>query len=114
MAAELKLVQPHLRVTLVHSRDKLLSSEQLPDEVKDRSLELLREAGVEVLMSHRLDRTEETKDDGGNKCFRVHFTNGRTMLADQVAMAVSKSVPSTAFLPGTALDEEGYVRIQAR
>lgn len=114
MAAELKLVQPHVKVTLVHSRDKLLSSEPLPDEVKVRSLELLREADVDVLMSHRLDRTEEVKDDHGNRCFRLHFTNGHTMLADQVSMAISKSVPSTTFLPRDALDEEGYVKIQAR
>ncbi|KAL2156897.1 hypothetical protein VTH06DRAFT_2562 [Thermothelomyces fergusii] len=113
MAAELKLVQPRLNVTLVHSRDKLLSSEALPDEVKDRSLELLREAGVAVLMSHRLDRTEEAQDDGGNSCLRVHFTNGHSMLADQVSLAVSRSVPTTAYLPKNVLDEQGYVKVQA-
>jgi thioredoxin reductase len=113
MAAELKLVQPHLTVTLVHSRDKLLSSEPLPEEVKDRSLELLREAEVDVLMSTRLDRTEETTDASGAKCLRVHFTNGHTMLADQVSLAVSRSIPSTTFLPADVLDEEGYVKIQA-
>ena len=114
MAAELKLVHPNLTVTLVHSRDKLLSSEPLPDEVKDRSLELLREANVDVLMSHRLDRTEETTDDAGAKCLRVHFTNGHTMLADHVSVAVSKPIPSTSFLPPSVLDEEGYVKIQAK
>ena len=114
MAAELKLVHPNLTVTLVHSRDKLLSSEPLPDEVKDRSLELLREANVDVLMSHRLDRTEETTDDAGTKCLRVHFTNGHTMLADHVSVAVSKPIPSTSFLPASVLDEEGYVKIQAK
>ncbi|KAK4241189.1 apoptosis-inducing factor 2 [Achaetomium macrosporum] len=113
MAAELKLVQPHIKVTLVHSRDKLLSSEPLPDEVKDVSLELVREAGVDVLTSHRLDRTEETTDEHGNKCLRLHFTNGHTMLADQVSLAVSRPTPSTSFLPSSVLDEEGYVKIQA-
>ncbi|KAL2151477.1 hypothetical protein VTH82DRAFT_6575 [Thermothelomyces myriococcoides] len=114
MAAELKLVHPHLKVTLVHSRDKLLSSEALPDEVKDRSLELLRDAGVDVLMSHRLDRTEEVKDDSsGSGCLRVHFTNGRSMLADQVSIAVSRSVPTTTYLPSDVLDEQGYVKVQA-
>ncbi|KAK4152208.1 apoptosis-inducing factor 2 [Chaetomidium leptoderma] len=113
MAAELKLVHPQLKVTLVHSRDKLLSSESLPDEVKDRSLELLREAQVDVLMSHRLDRTDEVKDDSGNKCLKVHFTNGHTLLADQVSMAVSRSIPSTTYLPSSVVDEEGYVKIQA-
>ncbi|KAK4186299.1 apoptosis-inducing factor 2 [Podospora australis] len=113
MAAELKLVHPELKVTLAHSREKLLSSEPLPDDVKDRSLELLREANVEVLMSHRLSSTEETKDDRGNKCYRVTFTNGHSFLADQVAMAISRSVPATTFLsPNGVLDEEGYVKIQ--
>jgi hypothetical protein len=67
-----------------------------------------------VLMSHRLDRTEEVKDDSGKSCLRVHFTNGHTMLADQVSMAVSRSIPSTTYLPDNVLDEEGYVKIQAR
>ena len=114
MAAELKLIHPHLNVTLAHSRDKLLSSESLPDDVKDRSLELLREAEVDVLMSHRLDRTVEIKDDQGKTCFRVHFTNGHSMLADQVVMAVSKPVPTTTYLPSSALNEEGYVEIRAK
>ena len=112
MAAELKLVHPHLKVTLVHSRDKLLSAEPLPDELKDVSLDLLKEAQVDVLMSHRLDRTEEVKDERGVVCTKVHFTNGHTLLADQVIMAVSRSIPSTNFLPQSALDAEGYVKIQ--
>ncbi|KAK1753394.1 apoptosis-inducing factor 2 [Echria macrotheca] len=113
MAAELKLVHPHLKVTLVHSRDKLLSSEPLPDDVKDRSLELLREAGVDVLLSHRVDRTDETVDEYGQSCQRMHFTNGHNLVADHVIMAISQSVPSTSFLPGAVLDDEGYVRIEA-
>ncbi|KAK3321997.1 pyridine nucleotide-disulfide oxidoreductase-like protein [Apodospora peruviana] len=113
MAAELKLVEPSLKVTLVHSRDRLLSAEPLPDELKDKSLELLLEANVDTLLCHRLDSTEEITDDSGNKCFRIRFTNGHTMMADYVIMAVSRSVPSTSFLPKDALDAEGYVRIQS-
>ncbi|KAK3384829.1 pyridine nucleotide-disulfide oxidoreductase-like protein [Podospora didyma] len=114
MAAELKLVRPELKVTLVHSRDKLLSAEPLPDSVKDESLKLVREANVDVLLSHRLDRAEEITDDvTGADCLRLHFTNGHLMLADQVSLAVSKSVPSTRFLPQNVLDEEGYVKVQA-
>ncbi|KAH6847095.1 pyridine nucleotide-disulfide oxidoreductase-like protein [Chaetomium sp. MPI-CAGE-AT-0009] len=112
MAAELKVMQPQLNVTLVHSRDKLLSSEPLPEEVGERALEILKEANVTVLMSHRLDRTEEIKDDSGKDCLRVHFTNDHTMLADQVSIAVSRSTPSTTYLPDSILDEEGYVKIQ--
>lgn len=113
MAAELKLVCPDLKVTLIHSRDKLLSAEPLPDEVKDRSLELVHEAGVEVLMSHRVDKTEEFIDNG-HKAYKVYFTNGHTLVADSVIMAISRSVPSTTFLPREVLNEEGYVKIQPR
>jgi thioredoxin reductase len=107
------MVHPHLTVTLAHSRDTLLSSEPLPDELKQRTLELLREAGVEVLMSHRLDRTEDVKDDAGNLCTKVHFANGHTMVVNHVLMAISRLVPSTRFLPPEALDENGYVKIRS-
>lgn len=113
MAAELKLVCPDLKVTLIHSRDKLLSAEPLPDEVKDRSLELVHEAGVDVLMSHRVDKTEEFVDNG-HKAYKVYFTNGHTLVADSVIMAISRSVPSTTFLPREVLNEQGYVKIQPR
>lgn len=115
MAAELKHTHPHLPVTLVLSREKLLSSEPLPDEVKDTALTLLRETGVDVRMGHRLERTEEVVVDGddGGKCLRVWLTNGESLLAGKVAVAVSRSRPSTGFLPGRVLDEEGLVRVKA-
>lgn len=114
MAAELKLVHPNLKITLVHSRDQLLSSEPLPKELKSRTLELVHAAGVDTLLSHRLDATDEAAvDDLGNPCVRLCFTNGHTLLADHVVMAISRSIPSTSFLPKTVLDDQGYVRIQA-
>ncbi|KFA61742.1 hypothetical protein S40285_04184 [Stachybotrys chlorohalonatus IBT 40285] len=111
MAAELKMVQPHVKVTLVHSRDKLLSSEGLDDECKDKALDLLREAGVEVLMNHRLANTVKLDDANGRPKCELEFTNGHKMIANEVAMAVSKSVPTTSYLPSSALDDEGYVKI---
>ncbi|KAH7311721.1 putative pyridine nucleotide-disulfide oxidoreductase AMID-like protein [Stachybotrys elegans] len=111
MAAELKLVKPHVKVTLVHSRDKLLSSEDLSDECKDRALDLLRESGVEVLMGHRLAETKELDTVSGRKRYEVEFTNGHKILANEVIMAISKSVPTTSYLPTSALDAEGYVKI---
>ena len=111
MAAELKLVLPQCKVTLVQSRDKLLSAEPLPDETKDRTLELLREANVEVLLSHRLDTKEEVEAEDGSKCYKLTFTNGHSVLASEVIMAISNSIPSTTFLPKEALNEEGLVKI---
>ncbi|WXC47458.1 hypothetical protein QX201_007176 [Fusarium graminearum] len=112
MAAELKMVKPHLNVTLVHSRDKLLSSEGLPDETKDVALELLREAGVEVLMNHRLASKNKLETTDGSEKYDVEFTNGHKMSASVVIMAISRSVPTTTYLPTSALDEEGFVKIK--
>lgn len=109
MAAELKTVRPEVRVTLVHSRDKLLSSELLPDECKDKALELVRDAGVEALLGKRLQHTEEVTRDSGRKVTEVTFTDGHKMDASVVIMAVSRSVPSTEFLPKEALEEDGLI-----
>lgn len=110
MAAELKLVKPDVKVTLVHSREKLLSSERLPDETKDRALELLKEAGVEVLLGHRLASSKEIVVDGAPR-HEVVFTNGTVVVASQVVMAMSNIQPTTSYLPRTAVNDEGYVKI---
>lgn len=109
MAAELKMVKPHVKVTLVHSRERLLSSEGLPDDVKDIALELLRESGVEVLMSTRVATSTKVGDR-----YEVEFTNGSKMTASEVVMAISKSVPTSGYLPKTAVDEEGFIKINAK
>lgn len=114
MAAELKLVKPDTQVTLVHSREKLLSSEDLSDECKDKALELLKEAGVEVLMEHRLAASRKIETTDGSTQFEVEFTNGKKISASQVVMAVSRSEPTTSYLPQSALNEEGYVKIQPK
>ncbi|KAK8108487.1 hypothetical protein PG984_014288 [Apiospora sp. TS-2023a] len=106
MAAELKMVAPDVQVTLAHSRDKLLSAEPLPDDVKDRALELVREAGVETLMGHRLLSSLPLKPEGGDSGYEVEFTNGHKMTASVVIEAISRSVPSTDYLPAAALADD--------
>lgn len=111
MAAELKLVKPHLKVTLVHSRDKLMSSEPLPDECKDKALEMVKEAGVQVLMNHRLVSSNKVVSPDGSSKYEVEFTNGHRMAASQVIMAISKSISTASYLPSSATDPEGLVKI---
>ncbi|OLN95354.1 Apoptosis-inducing factor-like protein A [Colletotrichum chlorophyti] len=113
MAAELKLVEPNTKVTLVHSRDKLLSSEGLSDECKDKALELVKEAGVDVLLNHRLKETRklDTPAEGGRARYEIEFANGDKLLASEVVMAISRSVPSTDYFPAAAKDDEGYVKV---
>ncbi|KAH8735297.1 hypothetical protein BGZ61DRAFT_490937 [Ilyonectria robusta] len=112
MAAELKMVKPHLQVTLVHSRDKLLSNENLPDETRDVALKVLKEGGVEALMSHRLASTKQVETTDGSVKHEVEFTNGHKIFASEVVMAVSKSTRTTNYLPESSVDEEGYVKIK--
>ncbi|KAI5867900.1 FAD/NAD(P)-binding domain-containing protein [Durotheca rogersii] len=120
MAAELKYVQPHVKVTLAHSRDKLLSAEPLPDSVKDCALELTQQGGVEVLLNHRLLRTTpipSEKKDGATEeeaaaAYEVEFENGHRLKVTHVIMAVSRSVPTSGYLPPAALADDGYVLVR--
>ena len=109
----MKLLHPDIKVTLVHSHDKLLSSEPLPEECKDTALRLVKDAGVTILLNHRVHKATEAIADDGSKCQLLHFTNGHTMMSSTVVMAVSRSVPSTEYLPHAALDIDGYVRIRS-
>ncbi|KAL2429475.1 Oxidoreductase OXR1 [Exophiala dermatitidis] len=110
MAAELKMVMPDLKVTLVHSRDKLCSAEPLPDDFKDRCLTTLQEAGVETIMGDRVVETENVAEDGSTVT-SIKLGSGRTIRASKVIYAISRSYPTSQYLPATALDEQGYVKI---
>ncbi|KAI1410576.1 FAD/NAD(P)-binding domain-containing protein [Hypoxylon sp. FL1857] len=112
MAAELKEVQPHVKVTLAHSRDKLLSAEPLPDNVKECARDLTVDAGVEVLLNHRLKSQTPVKNEDGTEVIEVEFENGHKMTASQVIMAISRCEPSTTYLPSDALSEDRYVNIR--
>jgi NADH dehydrogenase FAD-containing subunit len=111
MAAELKVVEPQQNVTLIHSREKLLSSEPLPDDFKDRTLLLLKEASVEVLMDHRVTKVTLVETSDGSPLFRLSLGDESELMTSHVIWALSKGVPSTSYLPDFALDPEGYVKI---
>ncbi|KAI1273618.1 hypothetical protein F5Y07DRAFT_376139 [Xylaria sp. FL0933] len=112
MAAELKYTKPSVQITLAHSRDKLLSAEPLPDMVKDCALELAEQAGVEVLLNHRLASSIPTKDADGSVLYEVEFTNGHKMTVSEIITAISNSIPSSSYLPQQALDSDGYVNVR--
>jgi NADH dehydrogenase FAD-containing subunit len=111
MAAEAKLCHPHTKVTLVHSRDKLLSSEPLPDETKDMALQALQDAGVEVLLSERVTGTTASIGPDGQALKTFTLQDGKHLVASQVISAISQSIPNTSYLPKSALDDEGLVKI---
>ncbi|GAM33584.1 hypothetical protein TCE0_011r00590 [Talaromyces pinophilus] len=112
IAAELKMLHPHLKVTLVHSRQRILSSEDLSDEFKDLALNLVHEAGVETILGARVKETIENSDSNSTT-YEVVLSDGRRVQASFVINAISKFHPTATYLPPTAVDEEGYVKIES-
>jgi len=111
MAAELKLISPHILVTLIHSREQLLSSEPLPAEFKDRALQCLLEAGVDVKTGSRVIDLEERKSSNGSTTYTLILADGSQVKCSHVVRAVSNGSPSNSYLPSLLLDSEGYVQL---
>jgi thioredoxin reductase len=111
MASEIKTIEPWQKVTLVHSRDKLLSAEPLPDDFKERSLDILKETGVEVVLGQRVIDTTAIQSDGEPTSWKLTLSSGQQITAGHVITAISRSTPTSGYLPSAALDEDGYVKI---
>jgi NADH dehydrogenase FAD-containing subunit len=112
MAAELKLVQPQRRVTLIHSRTRLLSSEPLPEDLADRALFLLHDAGVKTVMGRRVTLVADAVSPGSP--VEITLDNGERLKASFVINAISKFTPTSSYLPPAALEKEGYVKIRPK
>ncbi|RDW78292.1 FAD protein [Coleophoma crateriformis] len=112
MASELKLCQPKQTVTLIHSRERLLSSEPLPDEFKDRSLIALEESGVKVILGLRVTDSEPVETADGSPLLKLTLSNGSQINAGHVIKAISKSVPTSTYLDESLLDTDGYVKVE--
>ncbi|KAF2686322.1 apoptosis inducing factor [Lentithecium fluviatile CBS 122367] len=103
-AGEIKNYYPGIKVTLIHSRDQVLSSEPLPSEVKDRVGKMLVEEGVEVILGNRASVTEQA-----NEQFKVELVNGTLLTADFVIDSTKKGEPTTGTLPRECLNEDGEI-----
>ncbi|KAL1627092.1 hypothetical protein SLS54_002631 [Diplodia seriata] len=77
---------------------------------EDRALAVLREAGVETILGRRV---LDTVPVDGASHVKLSLSDGSTLIAGQVVNAISKSVPTSSFLPKDILDDEGYVKVQA-
>jgi NADPH-dependent 2,4-dienoyl-CoA reductase/sulfur reductase-like enzyme len=113
MAAELKYVQPNQKVTLIHSRDRLLSSEPLPAECSDLTIEALKAMDVALILGQRVLGTTEVTNEVGKKVHRVTLQNGSELLAGRVIYAISRSIATSSYLPAAALDSAGEVKIKS-
>jgi thioredoxin reductase len=113
MASEIKVIEPWQKVTLVHSRDKLLSAEPLPDDFKERSLDILKETGVEVIMGQRVIETTAVQSVNGSTSWNLTLSSGPQIKAGHVITAISRSTPTSGYLPSAVLNKDGYVKIDA-
>lgn len=113
MAAELKYVQPNQKVTLIHSRDMLLSSEPLPAECSDLTIGALKGMNVELILGKRVLQTSEITNEDGRTVQKVTLRDGSELLAGRVIYAISRSVATSSYLPKTALDSAGEVKIDS-
>lgn len=111
MAAEIKELDPRQKVTLVHSRDRLLSAEPLPDDFKSRVCEVLREAGVEVILGQRVIDHKAVEASDERRTWHLTLADGTQLNAGHIMSAISKCVPTSTYLPQSALDQEGYIKI---
>ncbi|KAJ5767066.1 uncharacterized protein N7511_004682 [Penicillium nucicola] len=110
IAAELKMLRPQSTVTLIHSRQALLSSEPLPEEFSAKALELLKESNVELILGTRVQETIPANGPTPPK-YKLRLSNGEEIHADHVINAVSKFTPTSSYLPKEACNSEGYIRI---
>ena len=111
MASETKMTWPKLDVKLIHSRQKLLSSEDLPDDFKDHTLAVLEETGVKVITGCRVIDTSTTKTDSTVPSFELTLSDGTKIPAGHVINARSTMIPSTTYFSPDYLDKDGYVKI---
>lgn len=105
MSAELKSHFPQSNVTLVHSRNTLLSAEPLPDEYKEIALKLVKESGVEVILGQRVQ--SESKSGSG---IELSLSGGDTISCDKVIYTAVQQGASSDFVPKDIVDGKGCIR----
>ncbi|KAJ5505372.1 hypothetical protein N7453_004329 [Penicillium expansum] len=87
-AGKIQTHHPGTPVTLIHSRDQLLSNEPLPEEFKLRTLQLLRQQGVNVILNRRAE-IEELPDE----TYYIKFNDGNRLHTAMVIMATPLPPP---------------------
>lgn len=114
MAAELKIHDPQQKVTLIHSRNRLLSSEPLPDDFADRAHTILRELGVEVILGQRVVDTTAVDTTEKRRAWRLTLGDGQQLITGHVLSAISRCIPTSTYLSSGALDSEGYIKVHPK
>jgi len=106
-SGEIKNYYPGIGVTLIHSRDQVLSSEPLPSDVKNKVKDILVEEGVEVILGNRAKTREQS--NGG---LEIELADGRILTADFVIDSTVKGSPTTHVLPSSCLNTDKEIIVK--
>jgi hypothetical protein len=83
----------------------------LPDDFAERVESCLREVGVETILGQRVVDTTAVDTENGRRMWRLTLVDGRELTTGLVLSAISRSIPTSTYLPSDALNEDGYVKI---
>lgn len=111
MAAELKILNPQQKIMLIHSRNRLLSSEPLPDDFAEHVDTILREGGVGVILGQRVGDTTAVDEEGQRRVWHLTLSDGRQLTTGHVLSAISRCVPTSTYLSPEALNTDGYIKV---
>ena len=112
MAAEIKDQYPDTEVTLIHSRDHLLSAEPLPVDFGEQTVKALRDMDVNVVLGKRVIDVVPGSAHGVARS-KLILSNSTTMHASHVINAISRPVPTGSYLGPQALNQDHEVVVRA-
>jgi pyruvate/2-oxoglutarate dehydrogenase complex dihydrolipoamide dehydrogenase (E3) component len=102
------------QVTIVQRSDQVLSHEDA--DIADEVIEILREDGIEVLLTTEAERVEE--DSQGNIALHVTTSDGERVLGGSHLLLAAGRVPNTDSLnldaAGIETDHHGYIEANER
>ena len=85
MATTLKSKNPHLDVTIIHSRELLLGSEPLPNRFKHKVQELVAQQGVNLVLGQRVvSPMSRANDESEVPDHQLTLSNGGILSYDMV------------------------------
>jgi thioredoxin reductase len=112
LAAKIQLEYPNNEVILIHSRDKLISAEPLPDEYKAKAFELLSITGTQIKLGQRVTGEKIVKSSNGPTRTEVTLSNGETILCDKVIYSATQKGANTLFIPKQGRDADGCILVR--
>ncbi len=104
--------QSATKITLVTQGDKLLK--QHNHKVQDIVLKLLKQRGIEIVYSAKVESVQEQISEAGNKNKRLMFSQNnkqKHLIADEIIWATYASAPKWISESGLEVDEGGFIKV---